>query len=142
MIHPTKIKNSLSGKRTTLYREEKAFTLIEVMIVVIIIGILLAIAVPNFVYTRETTRKKACMENLWKLQFAKEYYMMDSNLPGNSPASTFTDAVLYGSSGSSGYLQTKPSCPGGGNYSINDGDVLPTCDYEGGNVHNIGNPSP
>lgn len=118
-------------------KDTSGFTLIEIMIVVLIIGILLAIAVPNFVTSRERTRKKACIENLWKIQFAKDSYMMTNNRPNTTPASEFTDDKLYGSNG---FVQTKPSCPGGGTYDPHDGDILPTCDYQGGNVHDLGNP--
>ena len=39
--------------------KQTGFTLVEIMIVVLIIGILLAIAIPNFVYAREATRAKS-----------------------------------------------------------------------------------
>jgi prepilin-type N-terminal cleavage/methylation domain-containing protein len=105
------------------------FTLVEIMIVVLIIGILLAIAVPNFVRTRETTRRKACAANLRKIQFAKDSYMMDRSKPATTPQSEFTDAALYGSGATAGYLEVKPLCPGGGSYIVGDGDILPGCDY-------------
>ena len=40
-------------------RPTRAFTLVEIMIVVLIIGILLSIAIPNFISARESSRAKA-----------------------------------------------------------------------------------
>jgi prepilin-type N-terminal cleavage/methylation domain-containing protein len=125
-MQPRILKNR--GRRST-----GAFTLIEIMIVVMIIGVLLAIAVPNLSEARETTYRRSCIENLHKIQVAKNCYLMDHNKSGNSPASDFTDAVMYGTNG---YLRAKPLCPGGGTYSINDGPEYPTCDYNSnGHVH-------
>ena len=107
--------------------------MIELMIVVLIIGVLLAIAGPNFNAAREKTYRRSCIENLHKMEIAKNCYMMDHNLSGSAPATTFTDAALYGTNG---YLKFKPTCPGGGAYNINDGATSPTCDYSsGGNLH-------
>lgn len=111
------------------------FTLIEVMIVVLIIGILLAMAIVNFARARESSYRKACMNNLRKIQYAKDSYMMDASLPITTPASSFTDAIMYGPDR---YLKVKPLCPGGGSYSLNDGATLPTCDYAGGDIHSYG----
>lgn len=110
----------------------RGFTLVEIMIVVLIIGLLLAIAVPNFNRAREVSNRKACSANLRRINFAKNSYIMANNKAPNTSASEFTDTVLYGSGG---YLQSKPQCPGGGTYTVNDGGVVPTCDYSGGNVH-------
>jgi prepilin-type N-terminal cleavage/methylation domain-containing protein len=40
------------------------FTLVEIMIVVAIIGLLAAIAIPNFVKARTTSQQNACINNL------------------------------------------------------------------------------
>ena len=51
-------------------RRERGFTLVEIMIVVLIIGILLAIAVPSFMNARERSRANACRANLRQIQAA------------------------------------------------------------------------
>lgn len=55
-------------------RTAKGFTLVEIMIVVAIIGIIIAIAVPAFLRARENSRGRACQENLSKIDGAKEQY--------------------------------------------------------------------
>jgi len=57
---------------------KRAFTLVEIMIVVLIIGILMAIAVPNFVKARESSRKQTCISNLKQIDQAKEQWAMDN----------------------------------------------------------------
>src|SRR3989304_4892733 len=54
------------------------FTLIEIMIVVLIIAILLAIAIPNFLRARESSRAKSCQGNLRQIETAKEQWAMDN----------------------------------------------------------------
>src|SRR5260370_10519395 len=90
----------------------KGFTLVEIMIVVLIIGILLAVAVPNFIKARETSRAKACVANLKQIESAKEQWCMDTKAATNA---TPTDTDLYGSTA---YIPTTPSCPSGGAYAI------------------------
>lgn len=58
-------------------QKQYAFTLIEIMIVVLIIGILLGIAVPNFARARESARAKSCIANLKLIDSAKEQYALD-----------------------------------------------------------------
>jgi prepilin-type N-terminal cleavage/methylation domain-containing protein len=60
-------------------RRERGFTLVEIMIVVLIIGILLAIAVPSFMNARERSRANACRSNLRQVQAAKEQWAMANN---------------------------------------------------------------
>ncbi len=55
----------------------KGFTLVEIMIVVAIIGIIIAIAVPAFLRARENSRATACQENLTKIDGAKEQYALE-----------------------------------------------------------------
>ena len=55
------------------------FTLVEIMIVVLIIGLLAAIAVPNFVKARASAQKNACVDNMRQLEGAIEQYTMEGN---------------------------------------------------------------
>ena len=97
------------------------FTLVEIMIVVLIIGILLAIAVPNFIRARESSRAKSCVSNLKQIDSAKEQWAMDNKkTSADTPATT----DLYGTTK---YVKSTPSCPASGTYTINAVGTSPAC---------------
>jgi prepilin-type N-terminal cleavage/methylation domain-containing protein len=104
-----------------LKRTRKGFTLIEILIVVLIIGILLAIAIPNFMRARATSRTKACVSNMRQIDSAKQQWAMDNNKVGtDTPASA---DVL-------GYLSAAvmPTCPEGNTaYVIGTVDTKQVC---------------
>ncbi|MCL6629477.1 MAG: prepilin-type N-terminal cleavage/methylation domain-containing protein [Armatimonadetes bacterium] len=103
-------------------RNNKGFTLIEIMIVVLIIGILLAVAVPSFLKARETSRAKSCVSNLKQIESAKEQWAMDNRKTGTD---TPTADDLWG--GTDPYIKQEPICPSGGTYTINAVQDDPTC---------------
>lgn len=110
-------------------RRAKAFTLIEIMIVVAITGIIISIAVPAWLRAREQASARACQENLSKIEGAKEVYTLEFNLRVGASVQ-LTD--LYASGGAvTGYIRKKPNCPAGGTYSANVVGVDPTCSYNG-----------
>jgi prepilin-type N-terminal cleavage/methylation domain-containing protein len=83
------------------------FTLIEIMIVVAIIGLLAAIAIPNFVHARTTAQQNACINNLRQIDGAKQQWALETK---QAATVTPTSDVIqpYMGRGSGGSL---PSCP-------------------------------
>ncbi|NQT06527.1 MAG: prepilin-type N-terminal cleavage/methylation domain-containing protein [Candidatus Omnitrophica bacterium] len=59
-------------------RDRKGFTLVEIMIVVAIIGLLAAIAIPNFVTARATAASNACLANLRQIDSAIQMFQIDT----------------------------------------------------------------
>lgn len=116
---------SLNARRAKLARRRKhsAFTLVEIMIVVLIIGILLAIAVPNFVRARETSRGKSCVANLKQISSAEDQWALDNKKGAADPAPVLaTDLV-----GTDKYIKSTPTCPSNGTYTVAAVGTNPTC---------------
>jgi len=93
-------------------RNRKGFTLVEMMIVVLIIGILVAIALPNFLRARENARYRACVANMKQIQAAIEQWAMMTKAKETDTVESIDQLVT------DGYLRSTPVCPGGGAYSI------------------------
>ena len=83
------------------------FTLVEIMIVVAIIGLLAAIAIPNFVRARTTSQQNACISNLRIIDAAKGQWALEQHKQ-NSDVPAGTDIQPYMGRGSAGEL---PVCP-------------------------------
>jgi prepilin-type N-terminal cleavage/methylation domain-containing protein len=89
-----------------------AFTLVEIMIVVAIIGLITAIAVPNFVKSRTRAQTQICIENLAQIESAKQIWGIENNkTDGDLPT---TDDLI----GPMRYIKQMPSCPAGGTYDF------------------------
>jgi prepilin-type N-terminal cleavage/methylation domain-containing protein len=89
---------------------EGGFTLVEIMIVVAIIGLIMSIAIPNFVKTRESARVKICIENMVQIETAKQTWALES---GKTTGDTPNDDEVYG------YMKHRPKCPAGFDYQPN-----------------------
>ncbi len=99
----------------------KGFTLVEIMIVVAIIGLLAAIAIPNFVKARETAQRNACINNLRLIDAAKEQYALEWDLTTGSTAVDSSNLADYFKG------NTFPGCPASGDYTVEAIGTSPTC---------------
>jgi prepilin-type N-terminal cleavage/methylation domain-containing protein len=112
----------MKGKHMqTKLNRRSAFTLVEIMIVVAIIGLLAAIAIPNFVKARSLSQKSACIENLRQIFGAKATWALETRHDvGDIPADTDLFGVTV-------YIREKPECPANGTYDLQPVDTKPTC---------------
>ena len=78
------------------------FTLVEIMIVVAIIGLLAAIAIPNFVKARESAQAKSCVNNLRQIDGAVDQYALENGL---ATGDAVTEAQF------TTFLKATPTCP-------------------------------
>jgi prepilin-type N-terminal cleavage/methylation domain-containing protein len=100
------------------------FTLVEIMIVVAIIGLLAAIAIPNFVRARSTSQKNACINNLRQIDGAKQQWALENKAVDTStPANSDITPYLKGN--------TLPSCPANGAYTLGSVATSPSCNIAG-----------
>jgi prepilin-type N-terminal cleavage/methylation domain-containing protein len=66
------------------------FTLVELMIVVSLIGLLLAIAIPNFVKSRDTSQLTAVFNNLRLIETAKDQWALENKKGTGDPSDLLT----------------------------------------------------
>ena len=95
----------------------------EIMIVVAIIGLLAAIAIPNFIKARGTSQMQACINNLRQIDGAIQEWAAEKN-KGVTATVGFTDISVY--------LKHVVICPAGGtafsdSYNLTDVSTKPTC---------------
>ena len=112
-------------------RRRAGFTLVEIMIVVAIIALLAAIAIPNFVKGRTSSRKAACIANLKQIDGAKATWALEAKKANTSSPD---DGQLFGSTR---YIRQKPSCPAAGNYTIDIVANVPSCDLASVEGHTL-----
>lgn len=99
------------------------FTLVEIMIVVAIIGMLAAIAIPNFVKARKASQASACINNMRQIAGAKATYALENKKLGTDPV---VAANLFGAAL---YIKQEPKCPANetGSYVLGTVDSTVTC---------------
>ena len=103
--------------------KKSGFTLVEIMIVVAIIGLLAAIAIPSFVRARTTSQTNACINNLRQMDGGKDQWAIENNkVDTDTVALTDIDAYIKGGT---------PDCPANGSYTVTTVANDPTCSISG-----------
>ena len=104
-------------------KNQHGFTLIEIMITVLLIGLLAAIGIPNFIKSRTSAQTNVCINNLKQIDYAIQQWALEQKKASNA-AVQFSDI--------SSYLKSSVTCPAGGasfadSYLITAVGEEPTC---------------
>lgn len=112
------------------------FTLVEIMIVVAIIGLLAAIAVPNFFRSRQVAQTDTCLNNLRIIDAAKNQWAMENGQTTGDACNSGEIQPYLGHAATSAF----PTCPvNSATYIINNIGINPVCPNAvgaGTNTHN------
>ncbi len=98
------------------------FTLVEIMIVVAIIGLLAAIAIPNFVKARATSQANACINNMRQIDAAVQQWALEQGKTSGTQPSFPSDLTPYIKLNANSSV---PGCPAGGSYTVGTVGALP-----------------
>lgn len=101
------------------------FTLVEIMIAVAITGLLMAIAIPNYVRARGVSQANACINNLRQIDAAANQFALEQHKRTGQGISFPTDLTPYIKLNAGNQI---PVCPSGGNYTCSTVGNAPICD--------------
>lgn len=107
-------------KKNTNRKLTGAFTLIEIMIVVAIIGLLMGVAIPSINQARKRATSTTCQSNLRTIKAAVQMWALDARKGDGAAVDTSAIVILLEGS-------NMPVCPGGGTYTINPVGAPPAC---------------
>jgi prepilin-type N-terminal cleavage/methylation domain-containing protein len=117
-----------------MFRKDEGFTLVELMVVVLIIGILVAIAIPVFNAASASARLKTCQGNMRTIEGAVEQWLAAD--PTNARATTSGSGWIAVLVGPSNYIKSEPLCPTAkASYTYNTVSLQAVCGEPAPNTH-------
>ena len=117
-------KRESKNMKTMKNLRKGGFTLVEIMIVVAIIGLLAAIAIPNFIKARATSQANACINNLRQIDAAANQFALEQGKTTGAAIVLGTDLTPYIKLNSNNSI---PGCPAGGTYTETAVGTSPVC---------------
>jgi len=120
---PLLVSGIMRSKRAISVSRWAAFTLVEIMIVVAIVGLLAAIAIANLTHARSVSQANACINNMHQIDGAVTEWALEKGKKTGDPAPSLTDDLTpYIRLNSSSSI---PGCPAGGTYILSTVGAIP-----------------